>query len=268
MIAFFMMGCSGDNAYQEISNDSTKESKLEQSRILINDRKYDDAIDILERLNQNSPDVLRPLAGAYAGRTGYETLELLKAIPIYQNADNIGEVTLKIIAYIMLKTKEDITSDELDFALDNLTYSISLYEKYLVIDPDAKGVITQLGFVSLAHFSYLFVELLSLHQQEIGESGTVVFSEAGIDEMYNDAGLTFTFPPGYEEILDAMSEDLRRMADAVYVIASLFTDPDEIRDEISEFLKRVDNGQGSGSVPGDNIQTEEELIYYLEHIEE
>jgi len=259
-----MSGCSSsnDNVLGGISDDSSKESKLEDARIYINDRKYDKAISVLEPMNQDDPEVLRQLAAAYAGRSGFETTKLLDAISLYRDATDQGKTTLEIVAYMMLGNKVTITPEELEFVLDNLMHSISLYERYMVLDPDARGVITQLGFVSLSHFCYQLVELVSLYLDENGiHPGEIEFSEAGLKNVFDSHD--FSLPSEAEELINDMEDDISRMVHATLVIIDLLGEPDTAMEEINGFLSKIDNGEGSGR---DGVLTQEEIRYYFSQL--
>lgn len=72
----FVVAC-GANVYESFTSKNTDRHLMAEARILIDKKKYDEAIDILEKVENNSNDKAILTAGAKLGKSGLSMWELL-----------------------------------------------------------------------------------------------------------------------------------------------------------------------------------------------
>ena len=96
MLLLVSHGC-GDSALESLSDDSSFEAQLEEARIAIDDANYENAVRILEGLNDAYPDnkiVQQYLSNAYAGLGGLDTTDFLKTIDQLDDSGLSGSIDM------------------------------------------------------------------------------------------------------------------------------------------------------------------------------
>jgi hypothetical protein len=76
-ICLTLSGCGDSNVFSSLADDDTPAARLDQGLAAINAGDYETAIATLEGLDQDDPAVRRYLASAYAGRAGFDAIELI-----------------------------------------------------------------------------------------------------------------------------------------------------------------------------------------------
>lgn len=97
-----LSGCGDSNVFESMADDDTTAARQEKALDKINDGDFEAAIAILEDLDADDPEVKRYLASAYAGKAGFDTLDLVEILSLDDEAtseeeekemfDTIGEL--------------------------------------------------------------------------------------------------------------------------------------------------------------------------------
>ncbi|MBI5016758.1 MAG: hypothetical protein HZB55_14895 [Deltaproteobacteria bacterium] len=92
VLGLALTGCGDSNVFEGASSDgSGSEAKVEAGRRALDERRWDDAIDVfggLYEADHPDADVAKYLASAYVGKAGFDALTLLKEVAEAQKADS------------------------------------------------------------------------------------------------------------------------------------------------------------------------------------
>ncbi len=89
-LALALSGCGDSNVFSSMADDSSSAAKTQQGLDALNSEDYSEAITTFEALNNQNPDdpeIIKYLASAYVGSTGFDVLDLVN---ILAEADESG----------------------------------------------------------------------------------------------------------------------------------------------------------------------------------
>jgi hypothetical protein len=243
-----LSGC-GDNLFEGMSDDDSKESKLEDTRIALNKSNYDRALSILGKLNPYNPEVAKYVCSAYMGKAGFNTLDLAEKAAELKDEGNEGSFDL---IGSLLDDNEDgmISIDDIDtniqFALYAINVLIDLEAVKGELDDELKAL---LGTAAALHATYI---LLGIIQEDLG-TDDIPTTEAGIEAAYE--GRDFDASSISEDDLQGLNEDMHYMIEAVVAMTEMTgAEKEEENDLADNFDEFVDDIDGDGD---DQISREE-----------
>jgi len=264
LLTVFFIGCSG-NALEFMADDNSKEAKLEEAMIALNDEDFDKAVSILEDMDPNDPDVKKYLSNAYSGQAGLDTFSLIETIQAINDSPSEGSIDL--VGMILTDDHSGIfTGDEIDdkiakfdkaieamlgihsgtskaFAMVNaLTVDlVDLQEK--LEDPDIENdVLVQLGLLGLNH-AILSIAKIVLNDLEVAGITEITLTEAWLKAKYPDAShISIELTDEQQALLDSITLDLNLLSASIDALLDVVGDDNnELQDAFDEFLGKIDS---------------------------
>jgi len=284
VILLLLSACSQDSLFEGISEDSSRDSKIEQARIDLDNSNYDQVISDLSAIYTTSaldPEVSQLLASAYMGEVSID-LTLFIA-----NSTSSGLEPFDIAASMIQPPNENIQNgsrfighdddgqtDAL-IVLDLLDYITKAKETLTILEK--KGLSTddhriQLGIASAVHFilntgntvADAFNTSLYLPDVSKHNPGTIpvpINSSAYIymkNEKYGYSWPTLVIPAIFSEKVTngtptSYQEDLLNINHAITAFSKAYPESNKMRDALNAFLSSA-LGEEAG------VQITDELI--------
>lgn len=283
-LALIVSGCSG-NVLEFMADDDSKEAKLEDAMMALNDENFDKAASILEGMNGNDPEVKRYLSNAYSGQAGLDTFSLIETIEKINDSDTEGSVDLvgKILDDdkngTFTETEINEKASKFDQAIETmlgipsdtgsksakmvqaLSFSLSDLNTKLD-DPDLEeDILVQLGLLGLSH-AVLSIAQIVLNDLEDSGITEITLTEAWIKsqyENYDDFSIELT--DEQQALIDDITLDLNLLSASISALIDVVgvEDGNDLEEAFENFLHEIDaNG---------NLElTSTELEHYLKNL--
>lgn len=263
--SLIIAGCGDSNIFGSSSSDSGSESKLEKGVSALNDQNWDKAIVIFESLYEEdpNPENAKYLASAYVGKSGFDTLELIKEIAAAED-EGVDESVIYDSVTKLFDDNADglISASELEAKGDLFLQALEVLVPGFVPAPEkaaaqrtterspSDGERFQAGLYAAAH-----AVLSIVAQAEYPEgSGQLLLT---LEQLQAHPEVIDTV-----EAPDTLDQDLALVSDARDVLIARFAgdaDKNKIAQEFDKFLSDAD-GIGYES---DTHVTTAELRAYL-----
>ncbi|MDY7030396.1 MAG: hypothetical protein SVY10_00635 [Thermodesulfobacteriota bacterium] len=237
LFAFALFGCD-ENIFESFSDDDTKQAKLEEARIALDDEDYEKALALLEDLDQCDPDVATYLSSAYMGMANFNALDLVTNAEELADDDDAGSIEL--ISSVLDEdgdgqiTLTEITNgiQEAVNAIDAVTRLSGSCSESLTCDEEII-----LGVAGALHATYMVLQLI---QEDLGVSPIPV-TEEGINAAYE----THDFDTGVvsDEELLALNTSMGYMSNAIDCMTKDDKD-NELAENFEEFQQEIGYGDG------------------------
>ncbi len=209
--------CCGGNAFEWLADENSKEARIEEALIAMDDGNYARARAILTALKAEYPNdatVAQYLSNALAGLAGLDTLNLLETL---DDLDASGDIDM--VGLVLGDNNGNLTTDEIDSKLSDLGAAIDaltdLGEENLTDDQKV-----QLGLLSLNHAALTIADILA---DETGES-EITLTEDGITDLFNTFTTELSDLSDAEDItnkLAELSEDINNISGSIDAISSI-----------------------------------------------
>jgi hypothetical protein len=237
VILVLLSACSQDSILQGISQDSGRDSKIEQARIDLDNSKYDQVIsDLSTTYNTTTTaaidrNVGQLLASAYMGKAGIDlTLFIatssssgLKPFDAVASTISSSNVTFNAEGrYISKKILPDLLG-YLTRAKETLH---AMAEKGKATPDDT----IQLGFASATHFIMFMGDAT-----DTGAINTAAYKQSDLSEVSPDNFIVITTSGG----IPSYQQDLININNAVIAFSTAFPKPNEMKDRLNDFLYDV-----------------------------
>jgi hypothetical protein len=252
----FLVGCKG-NLLESLSDDSSREARIEDARMALNDGEYQRAIDILGPgydPDTADPDTSRILASAYMGKAGIDLTYLIQNAPGSSSSFDIiaSALSLHVVdspqAESALSVEESLSSSAryIDTAaIDDFIASLEEAQTYLAPLVEANGNdddIVQLGMVSVIHF------ILEVGVQAAAAAGVdnIPINREAFREAFPSSPDPSTLLTGFatnidstEGVLPSLISDIAWVDDAMVVIERRMGSDEDIAQKFDEFLTNL-----------------------------
>jgi hypothetical protein len=242
LLVVTLAGCEG-NVLEGISDDGSKEARIEEARIALDNTRYASAVSLLLALRSdfpNDPEVLQLLASAYSGMARLDIFNLLEAIDQLQ--DRKGDID--VVGQVLGDEEGVVRGEDISGLKDNLKNAIDALGEISSLTDDQK---VQLGLISLTRAALTIADAI----MEERVATQVELTEAGISELYSDVNVNpidFDFlnpnDPDYvsgDTRLEDLSADIVNVGNAVVVIADADND---LSESFSEFQDAINPDGG------------------------
>lgn len=250
-----LTGCDG-NSLEWLADDSSKEARLEEAQIALDDREYGRAETILLGLQAEYPNddtVAQYLSNALAGAAGLDTLNLLETI---DQLDASGDIDM--VGLVLGDTNGILTTDEIESKLSDLGRAKdALTDLGVAVLTDDQKV--QLGLLSLNHAALVIAEVLAdetgISEITLTADGIMQLFEEHTEELSELGDAT-----DIANVLTILSEDIINVALSIEAIATIVggVDGNDLSDSFTEFRDDI--------AGDDDVVTEEELEAFIQTI--
>jgi len=248
--------CCGGNAFEWLADENSKEARIEEALIAMDDGEYARARAILTALQAEYPNdatVAQYLSNALAGLAGLDTLNLLETL---DDLDASGDIDM--VGLVLGDADGNLTTDEIDSKLSDLGDAIDaltdLGEENLTDDQKV-----QLGLLSLNHAALTIADILA---DETGES-EITLTEEGIEQLFDDYTTELSDLSDADDItnkLAELSEDINNISGSIDAISTIIggDSDNDLSDSFDQFHDDV--------AGDDDVVTEDELENFLQTI--
>ncbi len=257
-IAFALTSCEG-NSFEFLADDNSKEARIEEALIALDDGEYARARAILTALKAEYPNdgtIAQYLSNALAGLAGIDTFNLLETIDRLNEEGNIGGIDM--VGLVLGDADGILTTTEITDKLSDLGAAIEaltdLGEENLTDDQKV-----QLGLLSLNHAALTIADILA---DETGES-EITLTEEGIEQLFDDYTTELSDLSDADDItnkLSGLSEDINNLTGSIEAIATI-VGGDSGNDLSDSFDQFHDDVAGN-----DDVVTEAELEDFLQNL--
>jgi len=236
VILLLLSACSQDSIFEGISQDSSKDTKIEQARIDLDSSKYDQVISDLSTIYTTAAldrNVGQLLASAYMGKAGID-LTIFVA-----NSTSSGINPFDILAS-MISSPEVTIEEGREYISSTLMPSILGYiitaDETLQVMAE-KGKATpddkiQLGFASATHFILFMGNATKYDLMPINTAAYKYSNLSGVGPYNYVVVTTSGGIPSYQQ-------DLMNINNAVIAFSKAYPKPNEMKDRLNDFLYDV-----------------------------
>ena len=232
-----LTGC-GDNLLESISDDDSKEARLEDARMALNKGNYDRALSVLGKLNPYNLEVAKYICSAYMGKAGFNTLDLTEKAAELEDEGKEGSFDL---VASLLDDDDDgtISIDDIVTHIRFAGYALDALEDL----EDAKGELNNelkalLGIAAAVHATYTLLEMI---QEDLGIDD-IPATEAGIETAYK--GRAFDTSSISDDELEALNLDMDYMVEAVDAMIGITgaqtQEENDLAENFDEFVNDID----------------------------
>lgn len=130
MLTLVAAGCGDSNLFEGLSDESGYEADKEAGLRAMRDRNWPEAVRVFKQLydaGNQTPEVKKYLAGAYAGSAGFDALSLVEAIADAQE-DGGESVIYDSVTRMLAGDDGFLSADDLALKRSLLTEAVSLYD--------------------------------------------------------------------------------------------------------------------------------------------
>jgi hypothetical protein len=268
VIMLFLSACSQDSIFQGISQDSSRDAKIEQAKIDLDNSNYDQVISDLSSVyttNAVDPTVGQLMASAYMGKAGID-LTLFIATSSSSGFISISTSTglnpIDVMSSMISLSNVKITDNEkyiTSTLMPNiLSYLTSAKRPLQIMTEQGTATsddIIQLGFASAADFIMFMGNATKLESMPINKAAYKATALAGVGANNFAVTATTSGIPSYQE-------DLINIYNAVQAFKTAFPKPKEtnqMKDSLNDFLEDVLSaalGTTSGVKPTKDLITQ------------
>jgi hypothetical protein len=257
-IAFALTSCEG-NSFEFLADDNSKEARIEEALIALDDGEYARARAILLALKAEYPNdgtIAQYLSNALAGLAGIDTFNLLETIDRLDDEGNIGGIDM--VGLVLGDADGVLTTDEITDKLSDLGDAIDALTDLGAgnLTDDQK---VQLGLLSLNHAALTIADILA---DETG-STEITLTEDGITDLFD------TFTTELSDLSDAtditnklsgLSDDINNITGSIDAIATIVGggSGNDLSDSFDEFHDDI--------AGNDDVVTEAELEDFLQNL--
>jgi len=232
--------CCGGNAFEWLADENSKEARIEEALIAMDDGNYAAARAILTALKAEYPNdttVAQYLSNALAGLAGLDTLNLLETIDDLNDTGNTGGIDM--VGLILGDDDRTLTTDEIDTKLSDLGLAIDaltdLGEENLTEDQKV-----QLGLLSLNHAALTIADIIA---DDTGKTGDdeIKLTEEGLKDLY-PTGTPDLDDNMTQDDLDNLAEDVNNISDSIDAISTIVGGDSEndLSESFNDFLEDID----------------------------
>jgi len=246
LVISLLMGCGDDNSILEgMADDGSREARLEEARIALDDGDYANALDILLTLRDKYPGdstILKYLSNAYAGLAGLDTFNILTTIEELDDAGNSGSIDM--IGLVLGDSNGLLTGAAISEKLDHLANALDALNE---IDDRDTDQLAQGGILAVAHVALTLGDIVL---NDLNES-SVALTEEGINSQYSGAGGADLDDSNItQETLDDLQQDIEMVADAVDAIDTISSEGNDLSEDFDQFRSDIaQNDDGQITVP-------------------
>ena len=257
-IAFALTSCEG-NSFEFLADDNSKEARIEEALIALDDGEYARARAILLALKAEYPNdgtIAQYLSNALAGLAGIDTFNLLETIDRLDDEGNIGGIDM--VGLVLGDADGVLTTTEITDKLSDLGDAIEALTDLGAgnLTDDQK---VQLGLLSLNHAALTIADILA---DETG-STEITLTEDGITDLFD------TFTTELSDLSDAtditnklsgLSDDINNITGSIDAIATIVGggSGNDLSDSFDEFHDDI--------AGNDDVVTEAELEDFLQNL--
>jgi len=256
-LALFATACGDSNVLDSFADDSSSQAVKDKCEEAVDSGNYDKAIDACSDAladAPNDPDIKANLAAAYAGKAGFDYIDLVQSIDDAQQASNNGDTSAFYDAAVdMFGTLVDDQGQE----YTDLTGKTDNFGKALdVLAPEdengnrsTEGLgdteVVQTGIYAAAQVVTLFSEITGVN--DISQEGLKAHGDFTADQLNYDA-----------EVADTVNNNLALLLEAETALTNaLTTDNDnDLANDIDTFMTQI-------GYSNDNTVTADELANYI-----
>jgi hypothetical protein len=246
--------CCGGNAFEWLADENSKEARIEEALIALDDGEYERARAILTALQDEYPNdgtIAAYLSNAIAGAIGIDTFTLLETIDqLSGDIDMVGK--------LLGDADGNLTANDITYKLSELDEAIgALTNLPGDLTPDQK---VQLGLLSLNHAALTIADAIA-DDLDITDNSIITLTEDGIKTLF-DANTTdlsdLSDVTDISVILSDLSEDINNISESIEAIATIVGggSGNDLSDSFEDFLKSLDENL-------DDTISEDELEDYL-----
>lgn len=247
----FVFTACDDSAFEGFADDNSREARIEEALIALDNADYSTALSILIALENEFPgnsQILRYKSNAYAGLAGLDTFNLLKTIDQLKDQDKEGSIDM--VGRVLGDSDGILSSAEIADKLSKFDNAISALEE---INNPTDDEIVQLGILSMNHAALTLADIIN---DDTGND-SIELTEDGISELYKGETPDLT-DEATEARLTAISKDIARVGESVETIADISgTGDNDLSTGFDEFRNDINN-----NVQNDGI-TQQELETYI-----
>lgn len=250
-VSVLLGGCD-DNALTLLGDDSSYEARVEAALRILDAQEYTEAQARFEELLAARPTndrVKAYLASALAGRAGLDAFRVLQIIGDLEDENRLGSIDL--VGFVLGDARARLTRNGVHRKIPLLRDAINSIESITAPSPDHT---VQVGTFAL-HHAALVVALMVM---EAAGQDDITLTDSGLrDAMSGIRSLNATIAS--QGRLDLLSNDVRRMVEAITVVESTLgsrADENDLTEAMAEFLFRIDRNR-------DSRLTRTELVQYV-----
>jgi hypothetical protein len=233
VILLLLSACSQDSILEGISQDSSRDSKIEQARIDLDNSNYDQVISDLSTIYTTAaldPNVGQLLASAYMGKAGIDLTIFIA------NSNSSGLNPFDVVASMISSSNVTVDGEGKYIAStlmpDMLGYITNAEETLQVMaekDKAAPDDIIQLGIDSATHFIMFLGNATKYENMPINTAAYKATTLSGVGPKNFVVVTTSGGIPSYQQ-------DLININNAVIAFSNAYPKPNEMRDSLNNFL--------------------------------
>ena len=283
LLCLIFSGCSG-NLLEFMADDDSKEAKLEDALMALNDEDFDKAASLLEKMDEKDPDIRRYLSNAYSGQAGLDTYSLIETIEKINDSGSEGSIDL--VGTILDDDKNgtfskndiDEKAAKFDAAMETLlgiaseangtarmvqALSVDRVDlKSKLDDPELEGdILVQLGLLGLNHAVLSIAKIILNDLEEAGVS-EITLTEAWIKTQYADPNsFSIELTDEQTRLMDEITLDLTLLSASVSALLDIVgaNDGNDLKESYESFLTEIDADK-------DLVLTASELEAYVKNL--
>jgi hypothetical protein len=264
IILSLLSACSQDSIFEGVSQDSSKDTKIEQARIDLDNSNYDQVISDLSSIYNTTainPVAAQLLASAYMGKAGVD-LTIFVVNSSSSGVDPYNAVSSMISSSSVTVTKNGRYIDKslMPTILENITNSKKALQVLTEKGKASNNDKIQLGIVSAAHF----IMNLGIKTADGLSNARTSFSvpiNTIAFKLYAENNYWFLIKPSTfkETTSDGTSssfqDDLKNINDAILVFSEVYPKSNRIKDQLNSFLYSALDVTSDVTVTDDLIMT-------------
>jgi hypothetical protein len=244
-------GCSG-NAFEGVADDNSKDAKLEEARMALDDANYSRAAELLNDLLDQDPtdsQALIYLSNAYAGMAGLDTLDLLTTIDTLDKNGRSGSIDM--VGLVLGDAEGDVTATEVADKLAHLNDAIDNLEQIEANNGSLSDDDTvQRGVLAVARTAMVIADVI-FSDQGATAGDTIRLTEAGLNALYSST-------PDFDGDISAaeleyLADDILAIQDAINVLTEIGSDND-LNEDFDQFEQDL-NPDGNAIISVEELET-------------
>jgi hypothetical protein len=233
VILLLLSACSQDSVLEGISQDSSKDTKIEQARIDLDDSNYDQVITDLSTIYTTKaldPRVGQLLASAYMGKAGIDlTIFIAGSTSSGLNPFDVVASMISSSDVTIVEKKKYIDSTNMPKMLGYIANAKETLQVMEEKDKAAPDDIIQLGIASATHFIMFIGNATKLKLMPINTDAYKASTLSGV-------GLSNFVVPTTSGGITSYQKDLINIKNAVITFSNAYPKPNKMRDRLNDFL--------------------------------
>jgi tetratricopeptide (TPR) repeat protein len=232
-----LAGCGDNNLFGGFADDSSKEARMEEALMALDDGRYSTAISILNDLLDSYPDddeLLQYLSSAYSGLAGLDTLNLLQVIDELDSTDDSGSIDM--VGLVLGDANGVLTSEEVTAKLANINNALNALNSIATLNDDQTVL---LGVLSITHISLTLADII------IADQGldTITLTDEGIGDLYDGVTVDLSDVDTETLALEEIDEDIENADNAIDELDDISDGDNDLAQDFEEFINAIDQGE-------------------------